>query len=309
MITTVSLNPSIDRTATVKQFTYGGMNRVVSARSDASGKAVNVAIAASRLEAATECIGFLYKENGRIVENRLLSAGTACDFLYLEGQVRTNIKLLDESTGKITEINEAGVPVSAGDLTAMLDLIMRHAETSDYLILNGSLPPGCPDDFYRTVIEQVNGTNCRCVLDAEGPKFVEGVKGKPFLIKPNLYELETALGRKCDTIADIRAAALGYIEQGVENVAVSMGDKGALLTNGAETLFAPILDVPVRSTVGAGDCMVAGLVAGFQSEMPLADVLRMGVAAANASVMTEGTQLLEHETYLKLLDMVTIERV
>ena len=109
MITTVSLNPCIDRTVKVKQFTYGGMNRVFSARSDAGGKAINVAVSAAKLGLAAGCIGLLYKENGRMFENKLLANGCACDFVWLEGSVRTNIKLQDESTGQVTEINESGM--------------------------------------------------------------------------------------------------------------------------------------------------------------------------------------------------------
>lgn len=307
MITTVSMNPCIDRTVCIPRFTYGGMNRALSARSDAGGKAINVAVTATRLDINAECIGILYRENGRIVENKLLSGGTACSFLWLEGRVRTNIKLRDESTGQVTEINEAGAPVNDEILEKMTDLIIDHAATSDYLVLTGSLPPGCPDTFYRSVIEAVRGLGCRCVLDAEGARFTHALKACPFLVKPNLYELEIAVGHPVTTIDQVREAALSFIDMGVENVAVSMGAKGALLTNGQETLFAPCVNVPVRSTVGAGDAMVAGLTAGFLAEKSLCDVLRMGAAAGTAACMTEGTQLIERATYKNLLGSVEIQ--
>lgn len=309
MITTVSLNPCIDRTVRLKRFVYGGMNRAAAARSDAGGKAINVAITAARLDVAAGCIGLLYKENGRIIENKLLGSGTQCDFVWLEGRVRTNIKLFDESTSQVTEINEAGQPVSEATLEKMLDMIADHAASSDFLVLTGSLPPGCPDDFYRTVIESVEGLDCRCVLDAEGVKFNEAVKANPFLIKPNLYELEVSMGRSFTELKDIRDAALRYVDNGVQNVAVSLGSRGALLTNGKETYYAPRMDVPVQSTVGAGDAMVAGLTAGFLAEKELAEVLRMGAAAGTASCMTEGTQLLEKAMYKNLLEKIEIQRM
>ncbi len=309
MITAVSLNPSIDRTIKIKQFTYGGMNRAVSTRNDASGKAVNVAITAARLDVATECVGFLYKENGRTVENRLLQAGTVCDFLWLEGRVRTNIKLLDESTGKVTEINEAGETVTEDKLEKVLALICDHAVDSDYLVLNGSLPPGCPPDFYKTIIEQVDGLSCRCVLDAEGERFTEGLKAHPFLIKPNMYELEIAIGDKIGSFEDAKRAACSFVKKGVQNVVVSMGDKGAMLVNEDGILYADKLDVHIASTVGAGDAMVAGLVTGFLGEKSYEEILAMGMAAGTASCMTEGTQLMERETYNKLLGMVKVFRL
>jgi len=309
MITTVSLNPCIDRTVKVKKFAYGGMNRITSARSDAGGKAINVAISAAKLGLEAGCIGLLYKENGRIIENKLMMNRVESDFAWLEGSVRTNIKLLDEATGQVTEINESGMAVTEETLDKMLDLIAKHAETSDFLVLTGSLPPLCPNDFYRRAIESVEGLDCRCVLDAEGEKFSEGIKARPFLIKPNLYELEMAVGHELSSLEQVRDAALRYIDMGVQNVAVSMGANGALLTNGQETLYAPRVEVAVQSTVGAGDAMVAGLTAGFLAEMEMEEVLRMGAAAGTASCMTEGTQLLEKATYKNLLNSIVIQRM
>ncbi len=309
MITTLSLNPSIDRTMTVEQFTYGGTNRVTHTRNDPSGKAVNVAITASELGVETECIGFLYEENGRMVENRLLLHGVKTDFLRQEGRVRTNIKLLDASRSIVTEINEAGVPVTQDAFQKMLELVANHAQDSDFLVLTGSLPPGCPKDFYKTVIETVDGLNCRCVLDAEGEALLKGLEAKPFLIKPNLREAETAAGHPLQSLSDVREAAARFLTMGTENVVVSMGSKGAMLVNARGAYFAEQIPVPVKSTVGAGDAMVAGLVAGFMGDLPDEDVLRMGVACATASVIQEGTQLMERETYKKFYQQIQVQEL
>lgn len=122
----------------------------------------------------------------------------------------------------------------------------------------------------------MEGLNCRCVLDAEGERLALAFQARPYLIKPNLYELETVVGRKLESLEDIQQAALGFIDQGIQVVAVSMGDRGALITDGEQTLYAPRVPVEVKSTVGAGDSMVAGLIAGLMAELPLQEVFRKG---------------------------------
>ncbi len=306
MITTVCLNPCIDRSVAIDGFRYGGMNRVVSVRSDAGGKGVNVAITAARLGLETECISFLGRDGGQAIEKRLISNEVGASAIWLEGRARMNIKLLDLSQNVVTEINESGVPVGEENLVQMTDLICEHAQDSDFLVLSGSLPPGCPVDYYRTIIEAVEGLNCRCVLDADGARLAEGLKAHPFMIKPNRPELEAVIGRPLTSLQEIRDAAMAYIDKGVSVVAVSMGADGALMTDGSTTLYAPRMAVEVKSTVGAGDAMIAGFTAGFLAELPLEEIFRKGVACATASVMTEGTLLIDKAVYRSLLDKVEI---
>ena len=147
------------------------------------------------------------------------------------------------------------------------------------------------------------------MLDAEGEKLTRGMEAKPFLIKPNQYELELRVGRKLDSVQEIKEAALECVAEGIGIVAVSMGGDGAFITDGRESLFAPVLDVDVRSTVGAGDSMVTGFLHGIALGEGLAGIFRRGVAAGTAAVTTEGTQLMTKETYESLLGRVVIERV
>lgn len=309
MITTISLNPSIDRTVNLERFTPGGLNRVVSSHSVAAGKGINVALAAAALGMDAECIGFMYREGSKLFEKRLMMNSAAYNFVWCEGSVRTNIKIFDQSTQTITEINEPGVQVSENDLKRMSELVTLHAENSDYLVMAGSLPPGCPKDYYRTLIQSVEGLGCRCVLDADGEALRFGLEAQPFMIKPNRFELETMSGRELKTLAEIRDAAMKYIAMGVSVVAVSLGAEGALITDGDETLYAPVLNIDVRSTVGAGDSMVAGMVCGCMGDNSLEDTFRMGVACATARCMTEGNKVVDKRIYKALLDMVQIERL
>ena len=165
-----------------------------------------------------------------------------------------------------------------------------------------------PADFYRTLIEATAG-RCRCVLDAEGEKLARGMEAKPFLIKPNEYEIGLCAGRPVEGLADVKQAALDCCGRGIELVAVSMGGDGAFLTDGKTCLYAPAVDVRVRSTVGAGDSMVAGFLHGLHLGEDLAGVFRRGVAAGTAAVTTEGTQLLTRKTYEEMLPRVEIREV
>lgn len=307
MITSISLNPSIDRTLTVEGFTPGGLNRVLISRDVAAGKGINVALTVSALGLDAECVGFMYRDSASLFERRLMVNSTAYDFIYRDGEARTNIKVFDRAAGVVTELNESGREADAESLHEMTELVCRHAENSDYLILSGSLPPGCPDDYYRTLIEAVDGLGCRCVLDADGDRLRHGLEARPFMIKPNRFELETMAGRRLETLEDVRDAARQYIDMGIEVVAVSLGAGGGMILRGDEALYAPKLNVEVKSTVGAGDSMVAGLVAGFMAENDLEETFRMGIACATARCMTEGYRIVDRTVYRALMDMVGIE--
>ena len=309
MITCISLNPSIDRTLAVERFIPGGLNRVIESRDLAAGKGINVALTVSALGLDAECVGFMYRDSGSLFEKRLMVNSTAYDFIWLEGEARTNIKVLDQSAGVVTELNESGREIDADSLARMTELVCRHGENSDYLILSGSLPPGCPDDYYRTLIRAVEGLGCRCVLDADGQRLKYGLEARPFMIKPNRFELETMAGRSLNTLQEVRDAARRYIDQGVGVVAVSLGADGAMILREDAALFSPRLNVEVKSTVGAGDSMVAALVAGFMADNDLEDVFRMGMACATARCMTEGYRIIDKTVYRALMDMVTIERL
>ncbi len=309
MITAVSLNPSIDLTLSIDGFTYGGLNRVLTEQSDAGGKGMNVALAVRRLGVESACVGFLQEESAKMFTGKLDENGVAGDFVACPGGARTNIKLRDEKTGLITEINQSGRNVTDEQLAQMTSLVADHAKEGDFMVLAGSLPPGCPVNYYQTLIERASQGGCFCVLDAEGARFEAGLLAKPFLVKPNRYELELMTGKSLETMENIRRAAVSIIERGVRVVAVSLGAQGAFITNGAESYAARAVDVFVRSTVGAGDSMVAALTAGFHEGKPLAEAFRMGMACSAAACMTEGTKTFENADYERLLACVEITRI
>lgn len=309
MITSVSLNPSIDRTIELECFHQGGLNRVLNQTDVAAGKGTNVAIVTAALGAESECIGFMYREGGASFEKRLRDAGVASEFVWCDGAVRVNLKLLDKSIGEITEINRSGSPVDAHLLEKMTGMVANHAEKADYLVLTGSLPKGCPTDYYYTLAEIAAEQNCRVILDADGERLAHGLKTKPFLIKPNRYELELLTGRTLSTTGAILSAADDLLAAGVENVAVSMGGDGALICNARHAYFAHAVKVEIRSTVAAGDSMIAGLAAGFADGLSLRDAFSMGVAAATVRCMTPPEQMISPEAVCDMAKRICVEQL
>ena len=307
MITTVCMNPSFDKTASVMALEPGDLNRLRNVRVDVGGKGVNVAVVLKRLGVPVSCVGCLGERGRESFLQMIRQEEVPFDYLPMPGEVRTNLKLVDESTRTVTEFNEPGISMNPSQLEDFLRLLKEKAEDSDYVVLSGRLPEGCPETTYQRCLKALEGK--RCVLDCAGETLLHGIKEKPFLIKPNLPEIEAIMKKELRTLRGLRDAALFLIGYGAQNVIISMGKYGAMFVSQKETFFAPALMVEARSTVGAGDAMIGGVLAGLARGESLADSFRYGVAAGAASVMTDGTQLLRRPDFEALLPKVTVQEV
>ena len=305
MITTICLNPAFDRTVRVSSLVPGQVNRILAARTDAGGKGINVAIVAQRLGTPARVIGCAGIEGQRKLRQALHAEGVAHAFHTVEGAVRTNTKIVPDDGSGVTELNESGPALSAEDIDLFFDLAIDQTEDSEYVVMAGSLPKGCPSHTYRELIALLRGR--KCILDASGDALMTALPARPFLVKPNRQELAAALGGELTTMEDVRRAALALIDKGAQQVLVSLGGEGALYVSPDRTIYAPAVPVEVKSTVGAGDAMVGGLVHGLTAFGTLEDALRCAVAAGTASVMTEGTQLVNQRNYEALLPLVQLQ--
>ena len=306
MITAVCLKPCIDKTITVDGVKLGQYNKIVDTRSDVSGKGVNVAVVLNRLGVSSRLIGFNFRENGKLLTDMLEKEQVEHSFVYSGGAIRTNIKLIDISDNTMTELNESGGLITDEKKQEFLELFRANSTGNELITLSGSLPVGCEDTFYRDLIASAP---CRCVLDCSGESFARGLEAKPYMVKPNKYELELYAGRPLDTKEECLRVALDIINRGVAIVCVSLGGDGALITNGAESYYAPPVKVRVRSTVGAGDSMVAGICKGLCEGKYLSECFAFGVAAGTACVLSEGTSLLSQADYTAMLPRVEIEEL
>ena len=307
MITSICMNPSFDKTVEVDTLVLGEVNRIRTSRRDMGGKGINVAVVAQRLGLNCQCIGVMGEDGSARLEAMLDREGMKHAFLTVPGSVRTNTKIVSRDGKGVTELNEPGAPMNETQLKAFFDLAREKTADSRYAVLTGSLPPGCPQGTYREMMRALDGVNC--ILDVGGKELELGAEARPFLIKPNLSELEATLGLELRTLRSIRDAALIFLRKGVQHVVVSMGSMGAMYVSKEKTLFAPALRVEAKSTVGAGDAMVGGLLKGLEVEGDMARAFRYGVAAGAASVMTEGTQLIVPEDFDNLLGQVKVQEV
>lgn len=304
MITTICLNPALDRTVTVDSLVPGHVNRIRTARTDVGGKGVNVAVVCRRLGLDAQVIGCAGVDGYSKLRAKAKAEDIGCDFHTVEGAIRINTKVVSLDGSGVTELNEPGPTLTAEDLDVFFDMAAEAAAGSEYVVITGSLPPGCPVHTYRNLIEMLH---VPCILDVGGAALAEGVKAKPFLIKPNHHELAATVGRELHTLGDIRAAAQTFVDGGVRHVVVSLGKDGALYEGVEGCFYAPEIPVEVRSTVGAGDALVGGLLYGLVKHGTMREGFRAGAAAGTASVMTEGTQLINLDDFERLLTQVQIQ--
>ncbi|MBD5559803.1 MAG: 1-phosphofructokinase family hexose kinase [Clostridia bacterium] len=300
------INPTIDKTVEVSGFVPGETNRAQEVRLDAGGKAINVARVLKVLGGDPKVTGLVFRNDGDVIKNALEEHSIFFDFHEREGSARSNLKIVDTTSGQVTEINEPGHEVPDELLGRIADELVNIAFQGDAAVLSGRLPVNAPSDYYARLIGSLKEKQVRVYLDASGDAFREAVAKGPYLIKPNLSELEELTDRPLRTIGDVTAAAREIISRnGVKYVIVTFGSKGALAVNAEASAFAEGLDLKVGSTVGAGDAFVAGLIA--REDASLVDMLKSGTAAAVGSVVLKGTQPCTPELYQEYLTKIVID--
>ena len=310
MIYTVTLNPALDKTVEVSSLTLNAVNRITAMRTDPGGKGINVSKVVKKLGGRSIATGILGGKTGQTILAALDSAGIETQFLFAEGETRTNLKIIDPVAHTNTDINEPGLTVSAEVLDALLQKLLEMLTPGDIVVLSGSLPKGCPVDIYRAWTQECTAHGAKVILDADGRQLAAGLEGKTYMIKPNHHELAALLGKKMDTPQELAQAARSLMEQySIKKVVVSMGGDGALYLTADETIHAEGLKVPVGSTVGAGDSVVAALAFAEENGMSLAEAARLSTATGAANVMCSGTQAAEYDTIRELLPRVVLHKL
>ena len=286
MIYTVTFNPAIDYILRTPPLAKGEVNRTTGEELLYGGKGINVSVILSRLGVPTVALGFVGGFTGDALVEMVRSAGVDSDFIPIEnGRTRINVKLWSED-GAVTEVNAQGPEISHEAMEIFYRKIGRLTE-EDTLVLAGSVPSSLPSDLYRQILERIHGHGVRTVVDATGDLLLNVLAYRPFLIKPNRAELSEVVGRPLPDDDAIEEAARQLQDKGARNVLVSLGGDGALLVDengkvhrekamGKKTLY----------TVGAGDSMVAGFLAGVGRGYEYA--LRLGSAAGGATASSTG---------------------
>jgi 1-phosphofructokinase len=291
MIITVTLNPAVDKTVEINDVHINRVNRVLSVRLDAGGKGINVSKIIMSLGGESRAIGFLGGKAGVFIKEYLDNMGIANDFVVIKGETRTNLKIVDPLQHTNTDINEMGPEITSEDIQQIDNYISHTVGEKSVMVFSGSVPPNMENDIYQKWIHSAKQKGARTLLDADGDLLRLGIEAGPYLIKPNIHELERLLARKIVSIEEaVECSRILMEKHGIEIVVVSMGEKGALFLNKEVTIFAEGITVDVKSTVGAGDSMVAALAYAIDKGYVFEKAAALAAAAGTANVMTCGTE-------------------
>lgn len=284
MIYTVTFNPALDYLMYVKDLQSDDINRAESEQLYYGGKGINVSVILSRLGVENQALGFLAGFSGRQIDDMLNADNIKTDFVYLKkGYTRINVKI---RSGRETDINACGPEISEQDIEALFEKLKKLKE-GDCLVLAGSIPKSLPDDIYERILEKLTGKEIDFVVDATGNLLKNVLKYKPFMIKPNHHELGEMFSAEIKTLDDIKKYGRMLQKMGARNVLVSRGEDGAALLDENGTLHT-MGTVPGRlvSSVGCGDSMVAGFLAGYYKTKDYAYALKLGSACGNATAFS-----------------------
>lgn len=286
MIYTVTFNPALDYVVRVQDFTPGAVNRTCSEHIFYGGKGINVSAVLATLGFESTALGFIAGFTGDEIERGVKTLGFQSDFIRVkEGMSRINVKL---KSNEESEINGMGPRITAEDVKGLFDKLEQLKE-GDVLVLSGSIPASMDDRIYETIMAKLSGRGIRVVVDAEKGLLLNVLKYHPFLIKPNNHELGQMFGRMLKTEEEIAEHARRLQDMGAGNVLISMAGDGALLvTETGELYRLSVARGTVKNSVGAGDSMVAGFLAGFLQNGDYEHALKLGTAAGGATAFSDG---------------------
>ncbi len=301
------MSPCTDITIELDKLNVGKTNVVKSKSISYSGKAINVALGVSRLGGKAYTTGLMYNENGYMFENVLDRDGVEFSFVWNKGRARENYKFIDNRS-MLTEVNDVGTEVGADKLQEVLELVRIHSARSAVTVLSGGLPRSAEPSFYADLVRAVN-PKCLKIVDASGARLFAAIHEGVDLVKPNLEELENALGRNIADKEDMLAGCYELLDRGAKRVMLSLGRYGAVITDGKENYHCRSVNVAVNSTVGAGDGMVSAAALKLAEGAPLPDILRAGVAAGTATVMNPGNSSFEKTVYDEVYATVRVNKI
>lgn len=309
MIVTVTMNPAIDKTVDVEGFEAGGLNRIKRMVSDAGGKGINVSKTICKLGGKTVATGLIGGSAGRMIVDVLNNWGIENDFVTVNGETRTNTKIVDPEIG-VTELNEPGPVVSLEEINELLNKLEGYAEEGTLFVLSGSIPAGVNKDIYKIITEKVHAKGAKVLLDADGDLFTASLDAVPDMIKPNRDELERYFGLDYRPgQEELIQMGRQFLDRGIGTVNISLGQMGALFLSQEKCYKSDALSVNVHSTVGAGDAMVAAMAYGWEQGMSMEENAKLSVATSAGAVTTIGTKPPERELVDELFGKVVLKEI
>lgn len=301
MIATVTLNPAIDHTVYVDNFIPYSLNRALDFEYSIGGKGINVSKVLAQLGISSIALGFLGKNAGSI-SDELKGMGITLDFVEVQGNTRINIKIIDRRNSESTEVNEPGPWITEDKLKELKDKVTYWAERCEYITFSGSLPRGVSDGIYLELITAAKQKGAKAILDADGEALKKGLDALPYMIKPNIHELENLVGHTIDDDMEILNICRDMISKGIGVVMVSMGNRGSIYADSKGVYRVYPLELGVKSTVGAGDAMVAGYLYAADRGLDSEAAARFAAASSSCRIISDFKRIRE------LYETIRIER-
>lgn len=303
-ILTVTLNPSFDVTLWLADLSESVVNRITNETKEAAGTGVNIALALRGLGNNVRAVGIAGDENLPPFIEHLRMNGISANFVPVPGAIRENITLrVDDRTIKI---NRKGPICNQEDITNLKRIISRLTISGDIIVFGGSIPQGMESSDYCELIEYASNLNLRVAVDSDVLSAEQLEKIRPWMAKPNEFELEMITGKKLETFEDVLREAKGLCENGIENVIVSMGEHGLLAVCESSVVRAEVPKISVKSTVGAGDSTLAGFISAYLNDFDFKECARYAAACGTAAATFDGTGIISKESAEKYVDKITV---
>jgi 1-phosphofructokinase family hexose kinase len=311
MIATVTLNPSLDEWMELPSLRLGTLNRASGFARYPGGKGLNVSRVIRELGASTVAFGLAGGEDGTILLELMNRLSLRHVFVTVAGTTRNNYKIRTLRPRGLTEINMSGPEVSLATLRTLRRRLLTHRPRPSCIVLSGSVPPGVPASTYREWALTFRRLNIPCALDASGAALQQGLRARPWFVKPNRDEAEELLGRRLTGMRSVVKGVQELLRLGPAVAIISLGASGALMASAVPSgvWFARPPSVTVDSAVGAGDSLVGGFLTGWVQRRSLVEAFRLGVACGAATAMTPGTELCHRRDVQRLLPRVTLRRL
>ena len=310
MILSVTLNPCIDRAMFFDSVRLNDTNRAIRSERDAGGKGVNVSRVVAHLGGRTVATGFLGGGTGVTVSEILDRDGVELAFTEIEGETRENVSIEDLSGAAPTTFNDPGPVISEAEARRFLITLEVQLGNAEWLTIGGSNPRGIPSDFITQIVIRAQERGVKVCVDADGAVLQSGLVGRPHFIKPNRKESERLLGRTLSTpseVVDASREVLTLLDEGPDCFAViSLGEGGAVLSTRSETYVGSCPLVSVRSTVGCGDSLVAGVLWALQGGCTHEEALRWGIAAGASTATSDGCDIGTAQMARELFERVSV---
>lgn len=308
MITTITLNPSVDIRYFVKDFAKGGIFRTAEHEKTAGGKGLNVSKTIIKLGEQVNALGFLGGENGKYIEKELELIGIENYFTEIQQNTRNCIAILSNDNSQ-TEILESGPEIAKREQEDFYKKYTHILKRTNIICASGSLPKNVNQAIYGELIRIAKEENKRFILDTSGEPLLLGLQAAPYLIKPNLQELEFIIGQKINTEKDFKTALIKVKEFGVNIIIVSLGKEGAFATYQDKLYKITIPQVSVLNPVGSGDCMVGGLASALDKEYDFEKILLLGTACGISNAMERETGSINLNVIKKIMKEIKIKEM